>query len=236
MSNPTRFPSGLSTSNQTEPLGNYPLPDPFHTGSQASMGVSTFQSDFNTLGTADYTVTGTSSTAALGNVVGGALVITPGGTTTATAVYKNANTTQFIAGQRLWYTTRFQASAVAGNVSFYAGLRAGSSANDGIWFSKAAASTSVNLVSVVGSTSTTLVTGVTTAAAATNLDLGLYFDGTDLLVYVGGVLTSRVSAPTIGSSATTLTNALLTPVWQITPVATETLTVDFVLSAQEIVR
>ena len=81
MSNPTRFPSGLSTSNQTEPLGNYPLPDPFHTGSQSSMGVSTFQSDFNTLGTADYTVTGTSSTAALGNVVGGALVITPGGTT-----------------------------------------------------------------------------------------------------------------------------------------------------------
>jgi len=236
MSNPTRYPSGLATSFASEPLGNYPLPDPFHTASQPIYGVSTFQSDFQTWPSGDYTITGTSSAVAAANVVGGAITITPGGTTTATAVYKIGNTAQFIAGQRLWYTTRLQASAVAGNVSFYAGLRAGSSANDGIWFAKAAASTSVNLVSVVNGTSTTLLTGVATAAAATNLDLGLYFDGTDLLVYAGGVLVGRVAAPTIGSSGTTLTNALLTPVWQITPTATDTLTVDFVLSAQEVLR
>jgi len=42
--------------------------------------------------------------------------------------------------------------------------------------------------------------------------------------------------PTIGSSATTLTNAILTPVFEITPTATQTLTVDYVLAAQEVTR
>ena len=57
-----------------------------------------------------------------------------------------------------------------------------------------------------------------------------------LLVYSANNLIARVSAPTIGSSATTLTNAILGPVFQITPTATDTLTVDFVLAAQELVR
>ena len=47
---------------------------------------------------------------------------------------------------------------------------------------------------------------------------------------------ARVSAVTIGSSGTNLTNALLSPVFQITPTATDTLTTDFVLAAQEISR
>jgi hypothetical protein len=47
---------------------------------------------------------------------------------------------------------------------------------------------------------------------------------------------ARVSDPTIGSSATTLTNAVLGPVLQITPTATDTLTVDFIGTAQEVVR
>ena len=81
-----------------------------------------------------------------------------------------------------------------------------------------------------------MVTGVATAAAATWVDLGWYFDGTDLLVYVNSVIVGRVAAPTIGSSATTLTNAILGPVFQITPTATDTLTVDFVLTAQELSR
>ena len=118
----------------------------------------------------------------------------------------------------------------------YVGLRAGSSANDGIWFSKAASSTSVNLVSVVNSTSTTLVTGVATAAADTYLDLGFYYNGTDILVYSGDTMVARVSAPTIGSSGTTLTSANLGPVMQITPTATDTLTVDYIAASVEVTR
>ena len=47
---------------------------------------------------------------------------------------------------------------------------------------------------------------------------------------------ARVSSPTIGSSSTTLTNALMGTVFQITPIATDTLTTDFVLAAQEVSR
>ena len=237
MSNPTRFTSGVSTANQGETLYSFPFPDPFHTGSTSTLGSSVYTNDFNTLIGTDYTVTGTSSTFALSNtVVGGAAVLTPGGTTTASAAYKNGTFFQFQAGNRAWFSTRLQASAVAGSVSFYAGLRNGSGTTDGLWFAKAASSTSINLVSTVGSTATTLLTGVATAAAATWVDLGWYFDGTDLLVYVNSVIVGRVAAPTIGSSATTLTNAILGPVFQITPTATDTLTTDFVLVAQELSR
>ena len=75
-----------------------------------------------------------------------------------------------------------------------------------------------------------------TAAAATWLNLGIYYDGTDLLVYAANSLVARVSAPTIGTSGTTLSSVIMTPVFQITPTATDTLTVDFVLAAQELVR
>ena len=110
-----------------------------------------------------------------------------------------------------------------------------------MWFAKAAASTSINLVSTVNSTATTLVTGVATAVAGGWVEVGFYYDGTDLLCYSGTSSTdmapdARVSAVTIGSTGTNLTNALLSPVFQITPVATETLTADFVLAAQEISR
>jgi hypothetical protein len=237
MCNPTRFTSGVGTAYQGEVLANYPFPDPFHTSSDKTLGSSSYGNDFNTLIGTDYTVTGTSSTFALSNtVVGGAGVLTPGGTTTATAAYKNGLFLQFQAGNQFWYEVRFQASAVSGTKSFYVGLRNGSGVTDGLWFAKAASSTSVDLVSTVNSTATTLVTGVATAAAATWLNLGLYYDGTDLLVYSNNALVARVSAPTIGSTGTTLTNAILGPVFQITPTATDTLTVDFVLAAQELSR
>jgi len=236
MSNPTRFYSGVSTALPNETLYSFPFPDPFHTGSNAGLGSSTYTNDFNTLIGTDFTVTGASSTFALANGLGGTAVLTPGGTTTASAAYKPATFMQFVAGNRMWYTTRIQASAVAGNVSLYAGLRAGSAVTDGLWFAKAAASTSINLVSTVNSTATTLVTGVAPAAAATWVQLGWYYDGTDVLVFANNTPVARVSAPTIGSTGTTLTNALLSPVFQITPVATETLTSDFVLAAQEVTR
>jgi hypothetical protein len=237
MSNPTRFTSGVSTAFSGETLYSFPFPDPFHTGSNSNLGSSVYANDFNTLIGTDYTVTGSSSTFALSNtVVGGAAVLTPGGTTTASAAYKNGTFFQFQAGNRAWFSTRIQTSAVAGSVSYYVGLRNGSGTTDGIWFAKAASSTSINLVSTVGSTATTLLTGVATAAAATWVDLGFYYDGTDILVYANNVIAGRVAAPTIGSSATTLTNAILGPVFQITPTATDTLTTDFVLVAQELVR
>ena len=241
MSNPTRLYSGLSTAYPNELLYSFPFPDPFHTGSTQALGSSTYTNDFNTLIGTDYTVTGTSSTFALTPGIGGQALLTPGGTTTATSAYKNGTFYRFVAGNRSWFTCRFQVSAVAGNVSFYVGLQKGSATTDGLWFSKAAASTSINLVSTVNSTATTLVTGVATAAAATWIEVGFYYDGTDVIVYTGSSTitlgpVARISAATIGATGTTLTNAVLSPVFQITPTATDTLTTDFVLAAQEITR
>jgi len=70
---------------------------------------------------------------------------------------------------------------------------------------------------------------------------GVFFDASPtadscLLVYSNDAAVARVSAPTIGSSATTLTNSVLSPVFQMTPTATDTLTVDYVLAAQEVTR
>jgi len=236
MSNPTRLYAGLSSAYPNETLYSFPFLDPFHTGSTQALGSSTYTNDFNTLIGTDYTVTGTSSTFALTSGVGGLAVLTPGGTTTASSAYKNGQFFQIVSGNRFWYSTRIQASAVAGNVSFYAGLQAGSSANDGLWFSKAAASTSINLVSVVGGTSTNIATNLATVAAATWIEFGLYYNGTDLVVYINNNPITRISSPTVGSSATTLTNAVMGPVFQITPTATDTLTTDFVLACQEVLR
>jgi hypothetical protein len=238
MSSPSRFLSGVATVDAQYPLGNYPFPDPFHTSGStvATTGSSSYTNDFNTLIGTDFTVSGSSSTFALANGVGGTAVLTPGGATTATAAYKPATFVQFQAGKKLWYTVRFKASAVGSTKAFYAGLRNGVGVTDGLWFVKPASSTSLNLVSTVGSTATTLVTGVDTVADDTWIEVSIYFDGTDILVYNEHDLVARVSNPTIGASATTLTNVVLSPVFQITPTATDTLTVDFVMVAQEVTR
>jgi hypothetical protein len=238
MGYPTNLTYGIATVPQQQPLGMYPLPDPFHTSANTGLDVVTYANDFFSIGTAvkDWTITGTSSTFDCASGLGGWVVLTPGGTTTASASYQTNQGFQFVSGQSFWYLCRMKVSAVSGNKSFYFGLRAGSSANDGIWFQKAAASTSLDLVSVVGSTSTTLVTGVTTAAADTWMDVGFYYDGTDLLVYSSDNLVARVTSPTIGASGTTLTNVLLGAVFQITPTATDTMTIDYVMAAQETTR
>jgi hypothetical protein len=238
MASPTRYLSGVATTPASTPLGNLPFPDPFHTSGNVAYDATIYSNDFFGIGstTLDWTIVGTSSTFTSTDGIGGISLITPGGATTATTVYKTGSSFQFVAGQKFWYVARVKASAVAGSVSLYFGLQKGSATTDGLWFSKAASSTSLNLVSTVNSTATTLVTGVTTAAANTYMDVAFYYDGTDILVYVNDVVIARVAAPTIGATGTTLTNALLTPVFQITPTATDTMSIDYVLAGQETVR
>lgn len=241
MSNPQRYTSGLATVAAAQPLGNYPFPDPFHTSGNVGVDVTSYANDFFTVGstTLDWTITGVSSTFAITDGVGGVALVTPGGATTVTTVAGAHNGFQFSSGKQFWYVCRIQPAAVSGTKSFLFGLQGGTSATatDGIWFVKPASSTSVNLVSRVGSTSTTLVTGVATASAGGWIDVAFYYNGTDILVYSADNVVARVTSPTIGSSATTLTNALLTPVFQSTPTATtDTLTIDYVLAAQETVR
>ena len=233
MGTPTRFTYGVATVPRGYPLSSYPLPDPFNSTSDTGYGVSTYSTDFNAASTADFAIAGSSSTFALTSGLGGQALVTPGGTTTATSVFKTGTGFGFVAGQKLWFTTRLKVSATTG--AFTAGLAsAGTSATDGIWF--ATSGTTVSLVSRVGSTSTTLVANVATLAANTFIELGLVYNNTDLLVFANNNLVARVTTPTIGTSGTTLSSVLVAPIFTDTPTATETMTIDYVLAAEEISR
>jgi len=237
MSNPTRFLSGVATVPASQPLGNYPLPDPFHTGGTSGLEVFTYENDYTDLGNAaSRTITGASSTFALTDGIGGIGILTPGGTTTASSVYRTAAAFKFAAEQKFWYTTRIAYSGVGTGITGYFGvIKTGGATTDSLLF-KLATTGVLSLVSTVNNTATTLVSNVTTMVGGTFVEVAFCFDGTDLLVYLAHNLVARISNVTVGSTGTTLTNAALTEVIQITPAATQTVSVDFVLVAQEVTR
>jgi hypothetical protein len=147
---------------------------------------------------------------------------------------------QFISGQKFWYLTRFQLSGVGAGVISRVGLQTGAVANttnDSIYFQKVTgAAGAVQLVSTVSTVATVLATVQAASVAATWIDVGFYYNGTDFLVYASDALVAKIANVTIGASATNLSNGVLAPFVQITPVATETLSQDYVLVAQELVR
>ena len=241
MGSPTRFTYGVSTQPKGSFAGDYPLPDPFMTGGTKGKEVYTYANDFVDLGNnASRVIVGTNSTFALTDGVNGLGILTPGAGTTASAVHRAAASFQFIEGKKLWCVHRIKMSSVAGNTVFYFGLTKVSggtlATTDRLVFSKAAASTSLNLVSTVNNTATTLVTGAATVANDTFITAGYYYDGKDLQVFVDGALVARVQDVTVGASGTTLTNALLSPIFGMTPVSGETVTIDYAMVAQETSR
>ena len=237
MSNPTRFLSGVATVPASQPLGNYPFPDPFHTGGTTGLEVFTYENDYTDLGnTGSRTVTGASTTFALTDGIGGIGILTPGGTTTASSMYRTAAAFKFVAEQKFWYTTRIAYSGVGTGITGYFGvIKTGGATTDSLLF-KLAATGVLSFVSTVNNTATTLVSNVTTLVGGTFVEVAFCYDGTDLLVYLAHQLIARISNVTVGSTGTTLTNAALTEVIQITPAATQTVSVDFVLVAQEVIR
>lgn len=241
MSAPSRFLSGVATVPATQPLGSFPFPDPFHTSGSSNLDVVTYSNDFFELGNSSaYTLSGGGAVAlgvgAAG--VGGTEVLTPA-SATACAKTRAGTAFSFTQGNKFWYLKRIAPSAVAGVMSMFFGLNTANAAitADGIYFRKAASQLNLDLVSVINGTTTVLAAAVTTVAAGVYLDVGFYYDGTDILVYVNNVFKVRISNVTVGATnAFTVTNAYLSSVVQITPVATETLTTDYVLVANEIVR
>ena len=242
MSTPVRFVNGISTQPVFAFGGDFPLPHPFSSSARPTHGVAVYADDFLDLGnTTSRTIVGASSTLALTDEVGGVALITPGAATTVTTVHRTAAALQFQAGNRLWCQHRMAVSSVAGAVVVQVGLSkvsAGTIATtDRLYIEKAAGSTSLNLISVVNNVSTTLLTAFMTGMAnATYYNFGLYYDGKDLEVYVNDNLMGRVAAVTIGASATNLTNALMAPYVNITPTASETIKLDYLMAAQELPR
>jgi hypothetical protein len=232
MGYPTNLTFGIATVATTKPLGLFPLPDPYHTSANTGLAIHSFQDDFNTLASSVYTLTGVGTpTFALGTGQGGVSVMTTTATSSDSAlVTKAGKGFVFTAGQDSWGSFRFQVSDASAS-SFLVGVIDAAAQADGLYFTKANASTSVNLVSMVGSAATTLVTGVTTAANATYMDLAWYYTGTDLLVYSSGNLVARVLAPSLTTATLTVGMQLVTGA-----AAAKTLTTDYVFVAEEMVR
>lgn len=234
---PTRLTAGLATVPQIEPLGNYPLPDPFHTSGSlytsagTNLGIVTVANDF--LYASDLTnVTSNFASGTLSTTVGGGVAVYTPTSATAATIYKAGQFMQFVAGQKLWFMTRVALSALTGTARY--GLQAGSAFTaDSLMFVTTVTTGVISFVSIIGSATTVLIANVGTITAGTFIELAYYYDGNDILVYVGGALVGRVSAPTIG---TNITSVLLTPAIQSTPSATETTSVDFVFAAAEIAR
>ena len=229
---PTNFTYGVTNAITSGLMADYPSPLPFRLQDRV---VAEYFEDFMYGGASNFTVTGASSTFANTDGEGGLAILTPGGATTASSAYRTNTIVKFVSGQDSWFGARFQLSALTG-VAAKVGLQAGSSTNDGLYFVKASGSAAVKLTSEVGGVATDLLTGLGTLVAATYMDVGWHYNGTDLEVFVGGVKVGRVSNVTIGASGTNLTNVALGPVVQITPASSETLTVDYLIACEIINR
>lgn len=246
MSAPTRFLSGITQAASFQPLGNIGIPDPFFYAEYAD--------DFLHYNTGDYTNTDTggSTAATAANGTGGRLLMTTGATAGQfNEIQLSTAGFQYVSGKKLVYLARVQVAA-ATTSSLIAGLietnvTPFSSVADGIYFYKAAASTTLQLLVRKGSTTIGSIANVATIANATDIDLGFYIDGNgNIKVFVGSNLegVKRQNYATLGPNygilasalTSTFTAAQLNPTIAVsngTTAAATTAVVDFQFAAQE---
>jgi hypothetical protein len=168
---PVRYTSGVSTSAVGYAFGNYTFPTP--------MRLNEYFNDFNTYAAGDWTVTAVGGgSSALADYNGGALVVTTGASTNDIQGNELVHKTfAFTTGSQVWFSIKVKLTNATNN-AFMAGLSntfAALAPTDGVYFSKAAASTTLNLVIRAASTSTTIAVG--TMADATEYTFSYYFDG-----------------------------------------------------------
>lgn len=242
MATPTRFVNGVSTAGIGRNLGNYPVPDPTK--------VFTLFRDFDQYVAGDWTVTNTTShaTIALAAGAGGVLNLAGGGSSVSTdlaGIQTNPFNFNFIAtssnvvGNQVWFYTRLKV-ATAANDQLLFGLSASNATaapSDGIYFNKAAGSTSVDFIVRKSSTSTT-TSAVATMANNTYIGLGFYYNpngnngGGQIDVFVNEVKVASVTNMTNLPVSTSLGAGVVTKLAATSP-TTSSLSVDFLLAAQD---
>lgn len=227
--NVTRHPEGVSTSATTESMfSQFAYPDP----------TKYFQyfNDFATYVAGDWTVTETNSSAtqALTDGAMGLLLITNTATENdLVSMQKLPEDVKLVSGKQTFFECRFKlGDATQSDILF--GLAVtntdpfGSPPADGIWFQKLDGSTSVDLKSLKDSSGTT-VSAVTTLSNDTFVQLGFWFDGADLHIYVDQEKVSKTAAITYCDDE----ELRLTMSMQTGSAGAKTMTVDYLLVAQE---
>jgi len=183
MSTPTRSPNGISTDTQNGPLGMFILPDP--------RSVHQYFDDFDTYTAANWTVTETgTATQALNNSDGGVLLVT-NAASDDDASFSNKVGESFLlaSGKKAWFDCRFKVSD-ATQSDVVIGLQITDTAplavTDGVYFLKADASPTMNMLVTKDSVSTT--TAVHTMVSDTYVRLSFYYNGIDAIkVFADGV-------------------------------------------------
>ena len=246
MSAPTRFNSGFTQANSYQPLGTIGIPDPFF--------YAAFWDDFLAYNASNYTVTAASGSVAAtaANGIGGRILFTTGATATNFAeIQLSTAGFQVTSGKKLSFLCRLQVANITTS-AIIAGLISQNTTPftavaDGIYFSKAAASTNIVLTVTTGSVIIGSVTISGALTAATDIDLGFHLTPSgNLKVYAAANLegAKRPNTANLGPNYTlsnsaltgVLTTALLTPTLAISNGATAaamTGVADFLLAAQE---
>lgn len=227
----TNFPDGVTNASPTAAMRTLTAPDP-------SL-MHTFFNDFNNYTAAQWVVTATGAgTAAVGNEDGGVLVVTnaTGGTDAQFLQASNgasavAETFKFELGKNLWFKTRFKvndATASAVVIGLQITDTTPLAVSNGVYFLKAAASTTVNLLLTQASTSTT--TAITTLANDTYVELAFHYTGqSTVFAYVNG---NRVAAIATTNLPLTQTLAVSFGI-QNGATAAKAMSVDYIFAAKQ---
>lgn len=194
----TNFPNGLTNNTQQNALGlmNQLDPTTFHT----------YFNDFDNYIAGDWTVTKTQvgATQAITNGDGGILLLTnTAANNDLVALQKVGESFIFESNKELFFKCRFKVSDATKSALVF-GLQVTDTSplavSDGIYFSKAAASTSISFNAYKASTGTT-ASNVTTLADNTYITLSFYYDGNGYINYFAG--TDSLNPTYIGRIAST---------------------------------
>ena len=264
---PTRFPNGVNTDFPWQPTADYGLPPPmdYHMFFDDFEVLNAYNASTDTGGLYAVTLTGTSAAAAAQAGDGGSVLLTTGTASGNVTVITPRYGTFVLptTPKKVFWGARLQLSDKSAT-GFYAGLTNVATTiagiTDGIYFSKAAAATTMYLNIVSGSTSQAQIAipaASFTAAVvnATYFDLAFYLNRSgDVIASIGQGLFGNVpqqqtltsAGQTTGlagqvayragvSGALTFTTANLAPMLLATTGATAqpTMTVDFQFAAKE---
>ena len=171
MSAPSRFKNGVNGENPTTMWANLPTP--------VALYLIFEKQDFAAFPVTDtFTVSGTSgAAAALVSGAGGFATLTTVATTAATVAITDTNPfINFTTGQQLWFEARLSVLTAATN-SITVGLVSPTqtTATNGIYFTKAAGSSSITFNMSLSGT-TTSVAAITTLVSGTLTSLGFYYN------------------------------------------------------------
>lgn len=228
MTTPTRFPKGVTNVSPRHPLARFKGPDPLKS--------HVFWTDFDTFVAGDWTITKVGTgTDALTAFDGGALLdTTTAGATDSQILVKTPSGFTLNSGLQSWFRSKHRLSD-ATTSRLLAGLINASATTfvptDGFWFDKANAGTTISINSGIAGvvTTTAIAAAVFTAVAATDVVLGIHFDGRSTVsFYINDVCVGSITLASVTAVA-------LAPAFGIQngAAAAKTLTTDFLLAAEE---